>query len=593
MQIRPKVLLAFVVPTAVTLVVGAIVFATLTNSLDASKRVDHSQQVISEAHLVLEAAIDAETGERGFVITRAESFLAPYAQGNTTFQQATGDLRTLVAGEPPQVARVAQMIQLHQQWIAQAAGPEIAAARSAGPSTAARLISGGTGKRLIDQQRAVVAGFVQAEQSLLRSRTAANNAASRRARVFLAVGLGLVVLLELAIGLWLSNRLSGSAQAVTRAARKLADGDTAVRAEVRSSDEIGELAGAFNEMAERLVEAAASERVSKEALQHAVRDYSDFAGKVAEGDLTAIVSANSNDELRSLSENLNGMVTGLAEISGQVREGGQSISSSTSEILAAVSQHTQSASQQSAAINETSTTVDEVRAASEQSAQKASEVAEQAERSVQVSDEGTQAVEAIAGAMEQIRERVEAIASDILALSERTQQIGEITGSVNDLAEQSNLLALNASIEAAKAGEHGRGFAVVATEVRNLAEQSKAATAQVSRILADIQNATSAAVLATEQGTKVVEEGLELSGRADERIRSLAGTIREASHAAQQIAASAHQQSIGMDQISQAMTDVSDSTAQFVAGARQSQQAAEDLNDLSGKLVALTDRYRV
>jgi methyl-accepting chemotaxis protein len=195
--------------------------------------------------------------------------------------------------------------------------------------------------------------------------------------------------------------------------------------------------------------------------------------------------------------------------------------------------------------------------------------------------------------MEEIRERVEAIARDILTLSEQTQQIGEITATVNDLADQSNILALNASIEAAKAGEHGKGFAVVATEVRNLAEQSKGATAQVRRILGDIQKATTAAVLATEQGTKVVEEGLELSSRAGDGIRSLAETIREASHAVQQIAASAHQQSVGMDQIASAMKDVNEGTAQFAAGAQQSQRATEDLNDLSGQLAALTERYRV
>ncbi|HMC09002.1 MAG TPA: methyl-accepting chemotaxis protein, partial [Actinomycetota bacterium] len=196
-------------------------------------------------------------------------------------------------------------------------------------------------------------------------------------------------------------------------------------------------------------------------------------------------------------------------------------------------------------------------------------------------------------AMEQIRDRVQAIARDILTLSEQTQQIGEITATVNDLADQSNILALNASIEAAKAGEHGKGFAVVAAEVRNLAEQSKAATDQVRGILGDIQKATTGAVLATEHGTKVVEEGLVLTEQARVGIHSLAETIREAAQAAQQIAASAHQQSIGMDQIAEAMKEVNEGTTQFVAGAQQSQRAAEDLNELSRQLSSLAERYRV
>jgi methyl-accepting chemotaxis protein len=210
-----------------------------------------------------------------------------------------------------------------------------------------------------------------------------------------------------------------------------------------------------------------------------------------------------------------------------------------------------------------------------------------------VSDEGTAAVAAIAEAMEEIRARVDAIAQEILTLSERTQQIGAITATVNDLADQSNLLALNASIEAARAGEHGKGFAVVAEQVRRLSEQSKGATAQVEAILTDVRDATAGAVAASEQGTKVVDNGLSLTGRAGQGIQSLADTIREASGAAEQIAASAHQQSVGMDQIAEAMTNIDDGTAQFLEGAQQSQRVAGDLNELSGKLAALTDRYRV
>jgi methyl-accepting chemotaxis protein len=592
-RIRPRILAAFGVPTAVTLVTSVVLFGALTQSLDATDRVRHTEQVIADANELIKSAVDAETGERGFIITTAETFLAPFTRGNITFDRTAAELRALVSDSPPQVARVDQAIRLHQQWIDRAATPEIGATRTGDAETAARLVASGPGKPLVDQLRAVVGNLVETEQNLLHARIASSDSAAGAARTVVFAGFGLLVVLELTIGLRLSNGLSGSAQAVTRAAQQLAHGETTIRAEVRSRDEIGELAAAFNRMADRLSQTARTERETKEELRAAVRDYSEFAARVAGGDLTATVVAHGGQDLQDLSKNLNSMVRGLADISGQVREGVQRIRTSTSEILAAVSQHTASACQQSAAINETATTVDEVRVASEQTAHTARAVAEQAEGSVRVSDEGTRAAETITRAMEEIRERVEAIARDILTLSRQTQQIGEITATVNDLASQSNILALNASIEAAKAGEHGRGFAVVATEVRNLAEQSKAATAQVRKILGDIQTATTAAVLATEQGTRVVVEGLELSGRAGDGIRSLAETIREASHAAQQIAASAQQQSAGMDQIAHAMKDVNESVAQFVAAARHSEQAAEDLNELSSQLAALTERYRL
>ncbi|MGN6378530.1 MAG: methyl-accepting chemotaxis protein [Gaiellales bacterium] len=275
----------------------------------------------------------------------------------------------------------------------------------------------------------------------------------------------------------------------------------------------------------QLEEAAQVEQASREKLQVALRDL--------EG------AARAEQESR---EALQAAMRGYTDFSARAAQG---------------------ASQQSAAIAQTSTTVDEVRIAANTTAEKATEVAEKARDSLRVSDEGAQAVATIADAMEEIRARVEEIASDILALSGRTQQISEITETVKQLAERSKLLALNASIEAARAGEHGRGFAVVADEVRSLSEQSKAATAQVENALAEIQDATAAAVTGSTEGTKVVEKGLELTGRAGAVIHSLAETIREAAESGAEIATSAHQERIGIDQIASSMRNVNDAAEQL------------------------------
>jgi methyl-accepting chemotaxis protein len=401
------------------------------------------------------------------------------------------------------------------------------------------------------------------------------------------------VALAFAIGLWLMGAISRPLRHLGQVAQRLAQGEMAARVTAVSDDEAGQVGRAFNHMAEQLQTLVEAERKTTDSLQTAVRDYTAFAGKLAQGDLTVRLSTNGRDELGSLTENLNGMALGLSDLSRQVRDGVQGISSATAEILATVSEHTASANQQSAAIHQTSVTVDEVRAVAEQAAQKANDVAAVAQGSVHVGQDGAQAVEAILHSMHELREKVQAIAQDILALSEQTQQIGEITTTVNTLADQSNLLALNAAIEAAKAGEQGKGFAVVAAEVRNLAEQSKQATAKVRAILGDVQKATHTAVLATEQGNKGVEAGLGLAQRAGEVIGQLMEAIRQAAQAAQQIAASAHQQSVGMDQIAQAMSEISQATTQFVAGARQTQSAAEGLNSLARHLQVTTERYRV
>ena len=591
MNIRTKLLIGFGIPAVITLLASVVIFSALAETNRTNERSAHAQAVIASGQGLLNAADGAVAGVRGYVITGDESFLASYERETALFQTHLTNLERLVE-VPEQVERVDQMGGLFDQYLADAATPMIAATEAGDRAEATRLVATRGGPTIADLAR-VEDEFIRVEEQLLSDRVEKSRAAASRAQLVVVAGLGLVILMIFGIGLFLASRLSRNARAVTSAAGELAAGNSTARAEVRSNDEIGEMAGSFNEMADRLAEASEQERRIREALEVAVAEFSDFASRVAKGDLTVRVSSNGNESLQSLSANLNTMVEGLAELSGELREGVQGITSATSEILASVSQHTASATEQSAAINQTSTTVDEVRAAAEQSAQRAREVAQEAQSSAEASNDGKRAVEAIEEAMGEIRDRVQAIARDILTLSEQSQQIGEITTTVNDLADQSNILALNASIEAAKAGEQGKGFSVVAAEVRTLAEQSKQATEQVRGILRDIEKANSAAVLATEQGTQVVERGLELSARAGQVIESLSDTIRQATQAAQQIAASAQEQNVGMDQIAQAMKDVSEGTTQFVSGAQQSQQASEDLNELSRRLSKLTDRYRL
>ena len=178
-------------------------------------------------------------------------------------------------------------------------------------------------------------------------------------------------------------------------------------------------------------------------------------------------------------------------------------------------------------------------------------------------------------------------------LSEQTLQIGEIITTVNDIADQSNLLALNAAMEAARAGEAGRGFAVVAGEVRNLAEQSRQATAQVSGILSEIQKSANTAVMVTEKGTKSAEDGVELAQSTGDSIRIIREHTQQMAAAAEQIAASVRQQLAGMDQITRAMGNINLGATQTQKGMQQVDLAAQNLNDLAKQLTSIVQQYKI
>jgi methyl-accepting chemotaxis protein len=325
-----------------------------------------------------------------------------------------------------------------------------------------------------------------------------------------------------------------------------------------------------------------------------LRMLSGIAGRVASGDLTIdFPKENRSDEVGELLRAFGAMLEGLRKLMREINEGVGVLSTSSSEILATTTQVASGAAETAAAVSETTATVEEVKQTAQVSSQKARYVSDSAQKASQVSQSGRKSVEEAMQGMQRIQEQMESIAESIVRFSEQSQAIGEIIATVNDLAEQSNLLAVNAAIEANKAGEQGKGFAVVAQEVRSLAEQSKQATAQVRTILGDIQRATSAAVLATEQGSKAVDAGVKQTTEAGESIRLLADSIGEAAQAATQIAASSQQQMVGMDQVALAMENIKQASVQNVSGTRQAEVAAQSLHELGQKLQQLAAQYKV
>ncbi len=261
------------------------------------------------------------------------------------------------------------------------------------------------------------------------------------------------------------------------------------------------------------------------------------------------------------------------------------------EISTSISETSAGSAETASAVTETTTTVEELKQTAEVAAEKARNVSDVSEDALQVLRTSEDALESTIRGMTNIQEGMETISESIIKLSEHSQTIGEIIDTVNDLAEQSHLLAVNAAIEAAKAGDQGKGFAVVAQEVRSLAEQSKQATVQIRNILNDIQNSTSAAVMATEQGSKAVAVGMGQSEKTNESIRSIYEGIEKVSEAASQIAVTSQQQLVGVEQVTIAMASIRESTSQQADHMRTIENGMVGLTDVGNSLQKLIEEY--
>jgi methyl-accepting chemotaxis protein len=319
----------------------------------------------------------------------------------------------------------------------------------------------------------------------------------------------------------------------------------------------------------------------------------EFANELARGNFSQRLDIEQRDEIGTLAGALNTVVENLQGQIKEIREAANVLASSASEISASVTQVTSGAQETAAAVTQTTSTVEEVKQTAHLTSRKSKAVADNAAQAVQTAHSGRKSTEAVAEGMNRINEQMAAIADTIVKLGEQSQAIGEITSTVDDIAEQSNLLAVNAAVEAAKAGEHGKGFAVVAQEIKTLAEQSKQATRQVRGILNDIQKATGAAVMATEQGSKAVDQGMKESLGASESIQTLTTSFSEAAQSAGQIAASTQEQLTGMDQVAMAMESIKEASQQNVASMQQLETAAQTLKDIGHKFTTLVGRYKV
>lgn len=367
------------------------------------------------------------------------------------------------------------------------------------------------------------------------------------------------------------KQMVGYLNEMAEMADNIAEGNMAVRVTPRSAED--RFGNAFRKMAAYLT------------------DMAGVAGNIAEGDLSVQVQSRSAQD--NFGNAFKQMIEKLREITSNVKTTSAELAESGRQIVSSSRRTLQSAQDQAAAVQESTASASEVQQTSQVTGDRAKEIQRVLERTVQSSQGIRSQLGDTAGAMSRIQDQIRIIVQSIQQVAEKNVQIGEIIESVGELADQSQLLAINAGIEAAKAGDAGRGFSVVASEMRTLADQSKSAARRIRSIVGEVRKAAEDAAAVAETGQGRFQESMEHIQPVLHQVEELTLRVDESNQAVQQILAIVNQQIIGVEQITEAMRMIQTGVQDGVIQNQQLEKAAESLSSVSVKLSHLVESYRL
>lgn len=417
------------------------------------------------------------------------------------------------------------------------------------------------------------------------------NASSRNILMYLA-GVGLIALIVLSVlTLVITTVAIAPVKDLMKVAEALGRGDLSVKAKVKTSDELGQLGETLNSTIDRLQGLVQSE-TDRDKMQHQVMDLLSVVSTAAEGDLT-IKAEVTADALGSVADAFNLMITGLTTLVTHASNVATEIQRSTGDILQSAERMRLGAEQQASQIRSASDAVNAMSLMTQRMSENAIAATETSVKATQAAVKGGTAVSETIKGMQRIRATVQSTGKKIKGLGERSLEIGAIIEVINEIATQTNLLALNAAIEAARAGEQGKGFAVVADEVRKLAERAARATKDITGLIKGIQVETSEAVTVMEEGTREVEEGTKLADQAGSALREIEQIVKQTATLMTDITRAAADQVESTESVAHTMDSISQLTQETTRGVHDTVQTINNLADLTKRLNDAIGRFKI
>jgi methyl-accepting chemotaxis protein WspA len=593
LQIKTKLAGGLGAIIALLLVLLAMAYNNFNRLSEANDLDRHTREVLQESNLIAVSVLQIQNSTRGFMLTGNESLVEIIPREDAAMRTHHANLLRLTADNPSQQKRLQKMGPLMVDWVENIIKPLLEKRRelnkkvgvSQQVATAADVLNGA---QIIAEVRRLITEMTAEENRLLAERSAEVQKLHEAQKWLLGGGGVIVAVLASAIGWLLGRALLDPINTLLQAVGRIAAGEQAVRVEVISNDELGQVGHEFNRMAQTIQDSLHREISAANELRTKVDALLDTVSKAALGDLTGKITVSGEDSIGRMAKGLSTMLDNLRALINNVQKAGIQVTTSATQIAASAKQQEATGMEQAQTSMEVLSTTKEISANTQQLLKTMEDATAVADYTTTATAEAQENLHRMDQTMQHMVSATDSINAKLAALSEKASNINSVLATIVKVADQTNILSLNAAIEAEKAGEAGRGFSVVATEIRRLADQTSVSTWDIEQMLKEMQSAVSASVMGMDKFSEEIRRNVAEVRRVVEQLSGVMSQVQKLAPQFDAVLQGMQSQSVGAQQITETMMQLNDATQQTVDSLKSTSEAVRQLqfaaNDLQSSV---------